>query len=73
MAGVDLDDVLNVRNGPSPEQAVIGSILPDADGIRIVGPRIGLVPHPTSRPQWLGQQLLSETFTLILWMMLTAH
>ena len=38
VAGVDLDDVLNVRNGPSPEHAVIGSILPDADGIRIVGP-----------------------------------
>jgi hypothetical protein len=36
--GVDLDDVLNVRNGPSPEHDVIGSILPDAAGIKIVGP-----------------------------------
>src|SRR5262245_6040855 len=38
VAGVDLDDVLNVRNGPSPEHDVIGSILPDAAGIKIVGP-----------------------------------
>jgi hypothetical protein len=38
VVGVDLDDVLNVRSGPSPEHAVIGSILPDADGIRIAGP-----------------------------------
>jgi uncharacterized protein YraI len=40
VAGVDLDDVLNVRSGPSPEHAVIGSILPDADGIKIVGPYV---------------------------------
>jgi hypothetical protein len=38
VAGVDLDDVLNVRNGPSPEHDVVGSILPDAAGIKIVGP-----------------------------------
>lgn len=38
VAGVDLDDVLNVRNGPSPEHDVIGRILPDAAGIKIVGP-----------------------------------
>jgi Bacterial SH3 domain len=38
VAGVDMDDVLNVRNGPSPEHDVIGSILPDAAGIKIVGP-----------------------------------
>jgi Bacterial SH3 domain len=38
VAGVDLDDVLNVRNGPSAEHDVIGSILPDAAGIKVVGP-----------------------------------
>jgi hypothetical protein len=38
VAHVDLDDVLNVRAGPSAEHSVIGSILPDAAGIRIVGP-----------------------------------
>src|SRR5262245_15501827 len=38
VAGVDLDDVLNVRNGPSAEHDVIGSILPDAGGIKIIGP-----------------------------------
>jgi hypothetical protein len=38
VAGVDEDDVLNVRNGPSAEHGVIGSILPDAAGIKIVGP-----------------------------------
>jgi Bacterial SH3 domain len=38
VAGVELDDVLNVRDGPSAEHDVIGSILPDAAGIKIVGP-----------------------------------
>src|SRR5262245_31990866 len=38
VAGVDLDDVLNVRDGPSAEHDVIGSILPGAAGIKIVGP-----------------------------------
>jgi len=38
VAGVEADDVLNVRNGPSAEHGVIGSILPDAAGIKIVGP-----------------------------------
>jgi hypothetical protein len=38
VAGVGLDDVLNVRNGPSAEHDVIGGILPDAEGIEIVGP-----------------------------------
>jgi hypothetical protein len=38
VAGVELDDVLNVRNGPSAEHDVVGSILPDAAGIKIVGP-----------------------------------
>lgn len=40
VAGVDEDDVLNVRDGPSAEHGVIGSILPDAAGIKIVGPCI---------------------------------
>ena len=40
VAGVDEDDVLNVRNGPSPEHGVIGSIVPDAADIKIVGPCI---------------------------------
>lgn len=38
VAGVDENDVLNVRNGPSAEHGVVGSILPDAAGIKIVGP-----------------------------------
>jgi hypothetical protein len=38
VARVDLDDVLNVRDGPSAEHDVVGSILPDAGGIKIVGP-----------------------------------
>ena len=38
VAGVDEDDVLNVRNGPSAEHGVIGNILPDAADIKIVGP-----------------------------------
>src|SRR5262245_59122381 len=42
VAGVDFDDVLNVRTGPSADHDVIGSILPDAAGIRIVGPCISV-------------------------------
>jgi SH3-like domain-containing protein len=38
VAGVDEGDVLNVRNGPSAEHGVIGSILPDAGDIKIIGP-----------------------------------
>ena len=37
VAGVDDDDVLNVRNGPSADHSVIGTIPPDAAGIKIVG------------------------------------
>jgi Bacterial SH3 domain len=37
VAGVDYDDVLNVRNGPSADHSVIGRIAPDAAGIKIVG------------------------------------
>ena len=37
VVGVDLDDVLHVRNGPSADHIVIGRLPPDADGIRIVG------------------------------------
>jgi Bacterial SH3 domain len=37
VAGVASDDVLNVRNGPSADHALIGRLPPDADGIRIAG------------------------------------
>jgi Bacterial SH3 domain len=37
VAGVDDDDVLNVRDGPSADHSVIGRIAPDAAGIKIVG------------------------------------
>jgi uncharacterized protein YraI len=37
VAGVDIDDVLNVREGPSADHSIIGSLLPDAGGVRIVG------------------------------------
>ena len=37
VAGVDYDDVLNVRNGPSTDHSVVGTIPPDTAGIKIVG------------------------------------
>lgn len=37
VAGVALDDVLNVRDGPSADYRATGAILPDAIGVRIVG------------------------------------
>ena len=37
VAGVALDDVLNVRDGPSADYRATGAILPDAVGVRIVG------------------------------------
>jgi hypothetical protein len=38
VAGVASDDVLNVRDGPSSDYRATGAILPDAVGVRIVGP-----------------------------------
>jgi len=38
VARVDMDDVLNVRDGPSEYTTPIGSIAPGGRGIRIVGP-----------------------------------
>ena len=37
VTGVAEDDVMNVRNGPSADHSVIGTIPPDAAGIKIVG------------------------------------
>jgi len=37
VAGVEAYDVLNIRNGPSTDHAVIGAIPPDGRGVRIVG------------------------------------
>ncbi|KPL88045.1 hypothetical protein SE16_09505 [Ardenticatena maritima] len=31
------DDVLNVRNGPGVEYDIVGTLPPDAEGVRIVG------------------------------------
>lgn len=40
--GVADNDVLNVRNGPSEEHAVVGNIPPSASSVRMVGECIGL-------------------------------
>lgn len=37
VAGVDTDDVLNVRGGPAEDYAAIGAIRPGEAGVRIVG------------------------------------
>jgi hypothetical protein len=63
VAGVDLDDVLNVRTGPSADHSVIGSILPDAAGIRIVGPCISVwcpIQH-RGISGWVNSAYLSQS------------
>jgi hypothetical protein len=37
VAGVEEDDVLNIRNGPSEDHDAIGAIPPTARGVKIVG------------------------------------
>lgn len=37
VAGVDEDDVLNIRNGPSEDHDAVGAIPPTARGVKIVG------------------------------------
>ena len=63
VAGVDFDDVLNVRTGPSADHSVIGSILPDAAGIRIVGPCISVwcpIQH-RGISGWVNSAYLSQS------------
>ena len=38
VVGVDLGDVLNVRGGPSADHEIVGAIMPEATGVRLVGP-----------------------------------
>jgi hypothetical protein len=38
VAGVDADDMLNVRSGPSESYAPVGGLPPQGRGVRIVGP-----------------------------------
>lgn len=38
VAGVDADDILNVRSGPSETAAPVGAIPPEGRGVKIVGP-----------------------------------
>lgn len=38
VAGVDPNDMLNIRTGPSPEYETVGGIPPDSRGITITGP-----------------------------------
>ena len=40
--GVDDDDVLNMRSGPSEAYAIVGAIPSNGSGVRMVGPCIGL-------------------------------
>jgi hypothetical protein len=38
VVGVTIDDVLNVREGPSADHTIVGTILPEATGLRLTGP-----------------------------------
>jgi hypothetical protein len=38
VVGVNIDDVLNVREGPSADHTIVGTILPEATGLRLMGP-----------------------------------
>ena len=42
VVGVDMDDVLNVREGPSADHMVVGTIRPETSGVRVVGPCLSL-------------------------------
>ena len=38
VVNVDMDDVLNVREGPSADHTIVGTIVPQATGVRLTGP-----------------------------------
>ena len=44
VVAVDLDDVLNIRAGPSAGHPIVGEIPPTARGLRLLGPCRGWCP-----------------------------
>jgi Peptidase M15/Bacterial SH3 domain len=61
VANVEYDDVLNVRNGPSTEFAVIAELPPDSRGVSIVGAcRAGWCPvQHSSASGWVNRNYLA--------------
>jgi Bacterial SH3 domain len=62
VAGVDPSDVLNIRNGPSPEYETVGGIPPDSHGITITGACLNdwcPVKHRTL-VGWVNRRYLAE-------------
>ena len=62
VAGVDPSDVLNIRNGPSPDYETVGGIPPDSHGITITGPCLNdwcPVKHRTL-VGWVNRRYLAE-------------
>jgi len=62
VAGVDEDDILNVRSGPSQHYASVGGLPPEGRGVKIVGPcRADWCPikhgHLTG---WVNRTFLAE-------------
>jgi uncharacterized protein YgiM (DUF1202 family) len=62
VAGVDDDDILNVRSGPSQHFSPVGELPPEGRGVKIVGPcRADWCPirhgHTTG---WVNRNFLAE-------------
>jgi len=62
VAGVDEDDILNVRSGPSAQYASVGGLPPEGRGVKIVGPcRDDWCPIKHGRLSgWVNRTFLAE-------------
>ncbi len=65
VAGVDEDDMLNVRSGPSEQYATVGELPPEGHGVKIVGPcRADWCPiRHGSTTGWVNRTFLAEETT----------
>lgn len=67
VAGVDLHDVLNVRDGPSADHPPVGAIPPRGQGVKIVGPCLSEwcpIDHRGIRGWVNSTYLIEETLAL---------
>jgi len=65
VAGVDADDMLNVRSGPAIFYPSVGSLLPEERGVKVVGPcRADWCPIKRGRiAGWVNRNFLTEEAT----------
>ena len=65
VAGVDADDMLNVRSGPAIFYPSVGSLLPEERGVKVVGPcRADWCPIQRGRiAGWVNRNFLTEETT----------